>query len=299
MQPTESGEPTSGLFGSVRSHGRQFHEGLDLYPLERDRAGEARDPVFAALAGVVRHVSERAGASSYGRYVVLEHPGLSPAVYTLYAHLAAVAPGVVPGARVAAGATLGTMGRSAGGYTIPKERAHLHFEIGLRMTDAFQAWYDRRGFGSRNEHGLYNGMNLMGIDPLELFARHRAGGVSGLDEIFASLPTAVTLRIANPIEPDFVRRYPGLVAGDPTGQPVLVVVGGWEIDFGVTGVPVRWRRRGASEFVGWKRDEVRVVATNRELLAANRGRKLIETRRGVDMPGSDLLTVLEQLFGSR
>ena len=295
VQSTASGETTSGLFGSVRSQGLQFHEGLDLFPLTRDRSGEATDPVFAALAGVVRHVSTREGASSYGRYIVLEHPGMSPAVYTLYAHLAAVVPGVVPGVEVAVGATLGQMGRSAGGYTIPKDRAHLHFEIGLRMTDEFQAWYIRRGFGNRNEHGLYNGMNLMGIDPLELFARHRAGGVSSLDEVFSALPTAIKLRIANPVEPDFLRRYPSLISRHPTAE--LALGGGWEIDISPTGVPIRWRRLGTSEIVGWKLDEVRIVATDRALLAGNRGRKLVEIRKGVEVPGPDLRTVLELLFG--
>src|SRR4051812_34092478 len=37
VQPTVSGEPTSGLFGSVRSNGTQFHEGLDIKPVGRDR----------------------------------------------------------------------------------------------------------------------------------------------------------------------------------------------------------------------------------------------------------------------
>jgi hypothetical protein len=46
---------------------------------------------------VVRHINRKAGASNYGRYIVLEHPAESPPVYTLYAHLAEVAPGVAPG----------------------------------------------------------------------------------------------------------------------------------------------------------------------------------------------------------
>ncbi|MFH1498262.1 MAG: M23 family metallopeptidase [Verrucomicrobiota bacterium] len=90
VQPTVSGEVTSGLFGCVRSHGRQFHEGLDLSPVSRDRRGEATDPIYAVMSGVVRHVSRTAGDSSYGRYVVIEHPEITPTIYTLYAHLAAI-----------------------------------------------------------------------------------------------------------------------------------------------------------------------------------------------------------------
>jgi murein DD-endopeptidase MepM/ murein hydrolase activator NlpD len=290
VQPTESGEVTSGLFGSVRSGGRQFHEGLDLFPLQRDARGEAADDVFAALEGVVRHVSDRAGASSFGRYVVLEHPGESPPVYTLYAHLAEIDPSVRPGEKVKAGARLALMGRSAGGYTIPKSRAHLHFEIGVRMTDRFQAWYDSRKFGSKNEHGLYNGMNLMGMDPLEFFARHKAGGLRSLDEIFRETPAAVTLRIAHAGEPDFVTRYPGLA------KRSAALRGGWEIDLSATGVPVRWREVSLGEFGGWKPDEARVLRVDQPLLDANRGRELVRTVKGKPVPGRDLRTVLEQLF---
>jgi peptidoglycan LD-endopeptidase LytH len=293
VQPTESGELLSGLFGSVRSGGRQFHEGLDLFPLERDRKGEPVDPVFAAMAGVVRHISSREGASSYGRYVVLEHPEQSPPVYSLYAHLSRISPTLRVGQGVSAGESIGTMGRSAGGYTIPKQRAHLHFEIGLRVTDRFQEWYKARGFGSPNEHGLWNGMNLMGLDPLAFFARSRAGGLHSLDEIFAATPHALTLRIAEPGEPDFVRRYPSLVSPSAAGGT------GWEVAFSATGVPLRWRRLDAAEISGWKRGEIRIDKVDTELLRANRGRKLVEMRRGEPRPGDDLRSVLEQLWGAR
>lgn len=302
IQPTVSGVVTSGLFGSVRSGGAQFHEGLDLLPLERNRKGEPLDPVWAAMTGVVRHVNTRAGASSYGRYIVLEHPAHSPPVYTLYAHLAEIAPGIAPGVEVKAGAHLATMGHSAGGYTIPKDRAHLHFEIGVRMTDSFSSWYKRRGFGSPNEQGLYNGMNLMGLDPLDFFARRQAGGLLALDEVFCELPAAVTLRIAHPGTPDYLRRYPSLVVSGGPGDAAAVTsagAGGWEIDFSVTGVPVRWRRVAASELTGWKNGEVRVLSADKALLAQNRARKLVQTRRGVDEPGEDLRTVLEQVFDWR
>jgi len=295
VQPTVSGDPRSGLFGSVRSGGRQFHEGLDLFPVTRDRKGEAADPVGAALAGVVRYVSHSGGNSNYGRYVVLEHPLEKPAVYTLYAHLQEVRPGLLPGSLVAAGELLGTMGRSSSGSPIPKERAHLHFEIGLRATDNFAAWYADRGFGSPNPHGIWNGMNLLGVDPLALFTLHaKSGGLSRLTDFFADLPPALTLRIARSMEPDFVRRYPELV--QPNSDSGVASPGGWEITFTSSGLPFRWQRLGAGEVLGWKPGEVRILKVDASLLAENRGRKIARQRAGKWVPHEDLESILGQLF---
>jgi peptidoglycan LD-endopeptidase LytH len=293
IQPTVSGEVRSGLFGSVRSGGRQFHEGLDLFPIGRDARGEATDAVTAALSGIVRHIEPRPSASNYGRYVVLEHPEQSPPVYTLYAHLAAIAPGLAPGQTVAVGGRLGTMGRSAAGTPIPKERAHLHFEIGVRLTDDFQAWYRRQGFGSPNEQGLWNGMNLLGLDPLEFFEHARAGKLRSLDAVFASQPVAVTMRVARATTPDFLRRYPSLVADAGAMGGVRA---GWEISLNVVGVPVRWRALGASELVGWRAGEMRVIEVDEALLRANRGRQLVKMQAGRRVVDSDLATLLGQLF---
>lgn len=292
IQPTASGELRSGLFGSVRSGGRQFHEGIDLFPRERDAKGEALDEIRAAMAGVVRHVSAREGASSYGRYVVMEHPDQSPAVYTLYAHLARIEPGLRAGQVLAAGASLGVMGRSAGGYSIPRERAHLHFEIGVRMTDRFQDWYKATGFGSPNEHGLWNGMNLMGLDPLSFYERRRAGGLLRLAEVFAAEPVAVRARVARATEPDYARRYPVLLAegAPPPGA-------GWEVELSVTGVPLRLRRLAAADVADLRRGEVRIVEADMERLRANRGRQLVKISRGQPVADDDLVTVIEQLFG--
>ncbi len=292
LQHAGSGDPESGGFGGVRSAGRQFHEGIDIRPVARDRRGEATDPIFAAMDGVVRHVSTVAGNSSYGRYIVLEHPGATPAVYTLYAHLAKIAPGVRAGVAVKRGQTLGTMGRSAGGYTIPKDRAHLHFEIGLMMTRDFQAWYDARKFGSRNQHGVWNGMNLMGFDPLDFLDAWRARKVDTFEEYFARMDVAVRVRIATRRVPDFVERYPALVT-----KPRPMLVGGWEIAFHWTGLPVAWTPLTPAEMAGVATNHVEIVAMDRAVERADRSKTLVVQRRGKWVGARDLETVLQQLFG--
>ncbi|HLP26814.1 MAG TPA: M23 family metallopeptidase, partial [Acidobacteriota bacterium] len=263
VQPTVSGDPESGLFGCVRSGGAQFHEGLDIRPIKRDRRGEPADPVFAAMDGVVKHVSSSPGSSSYGRYIVVEHPEQTPAVYTLYAHLASIQSGVRPGARVQKGQTIGLMGRSAGGYAIPKERGHLHFEIGLRATDAFENWYAARRFGNRNEHGDYNGMNLMGIDPLDFLRQWRVGRVDTFQEYFDKLRPVVTLRVATTRVPDFIQRYPSLLR-----KPIRGLVAGWEVSCSGTGLPFAWTPLSSNEVIGMRAGDVRVVSADSAALRA-------------------------------
>lgn len=295
FQPTVSGLVESAGFGCVRNSGGRFHEGLDLKPIARDARGEAIDPVFAVMEGVVLHTNRIAGNSSYGRYIVIEHRQVTPAVITLYAHMASIAEEVQPGAKVRMGQTIGVMGRSAGGYTIPRERAHLHFEIGFWISENFQSWYDWRRFGSRNHHGHLNGMNLIGIDPLDFFDRFRSGQVTGFQSYLNSLPVAYTVRVRSNGIPDFVRRYPSLVEGSiPVGGP-----GGWEIDFTSYGLPKRWRALAADAPSLSRGGRVEVVAHNAEVAAIHACRNTLRHQRGGVTIGSHTERMLQLLFDFR
>jgi murein DD-endopeptidase MepM/ murein hydrolase activator NlpD len=295
LQHAGSGDPASGGFGGVRSGGTHFHEGIDIVPQSRDRRGEPIDDVFAAMTGVVRHINSSAGDSGYGRYIVLEHPEETPGVYTLYAHLARMAPGLRVGAVVKAGQVLGTMGHSSGGYSIPKDRSHLHFEIGLMITRDFQNWYGQKKFGSANEQGLWNGMNLMGIDPLDFLGLWRTRRVNTFQDYFAQMEPVVTVRIATLRTPDFVTRYPSLL----TKPLPLGPVGGWEIKFSWTGLPIAWTPLSALEVAGLPRDQPRILSVNAEAERRQRSKTLAVSRRGAWAVGKDLETVLQQLFGLR
>lgn len=295
VQPTVSGEVTSGLFGCVRSNGAQFHEGLDLKPISRDKRGEPTDEVYATMAGVVRHVNTKAGASSYGRYVVIEHTDLKPAVLTLYAHLASVAAGMREGDSVARGQVIATMGRSAGGYTIPKDRAHLHYEIGLMLTRRFQPWYDWKKFGSPNEQGLYNGMNMMGVDALDFFNEFRARRVNNFAEYFAQMSAVARMRVATGQVPDFVQRYPELL----TAEIPAAGVSGWDIKVNETGLPFSWTPLAATDVVGMRANEVRLLDVDAEALKRCRAKSIAVSRRGGYVPGRDLDTMLQLVFGLR
>lgn len=292
IQATASGVPESGLFGCVRNNGSRFHEALDLYPIKRDSRGEAADPVFAVLDGRVVHVSRVSGYSSYGRYVVIQHDGEVPAYHTLYAHLASVADGIAPGVRIEKGTVIGKMGRSAT-YSIPRERAHVHFEIGFRLTDDFQTWYDRQKFGSKNRHGNWNGMNLVSIDPLAFYKAIRTGEVTNLYEHLHRLPAAARIRVFTTQVPSFVATYPALVTKPYVGKDLVA----WDIAFTQYGVPKEWTPRFAEEGLTGKPGDVKVFAYNPPLLESQSCRHVLSLSGSKPSISSDTIKTLKKLFG--
>ena len=220
LQPTESGRLESGAFGMVRDDGHRFHEGLDIRPAGRTKSGEPTDLVFSAMEGVVTYVNARPNGT-YGRYVVMLHPRAELPVYTLYAHLASLQPGLKAGQTLAAGKVLGVMGRSSTSETaIPRERAHLHFEVGLMLSERFQAWYDADADnrGVPNHHGVFNGQNLIGFDPTLLLARSSAD----VRTLLRDQPVALAITLRPKRTPDFLTRYPALVSSTITFAMILI-----------------------------------------------------------------------------
>lgn len=293
IQPTVSGESRSGLFGCVRNGGSRFHEGLDLFPVKRTRSGEPADPVYSILPGRVVHVNAVAGYSSYGRYVVIEHDKEFPAYHTLYAHLAKVDSTIKPGTRVESGTRIGVMGRSAAGYIIPKERGHLHFEIGFRLTNQFQSWYDAQKFGSKNRHGNWNGMNLVSIDPLDFYRSVRSGKSSNLYQYLESLPAVARIRIFTTQIPDFVKNYSSLVSRPYDSAQVIA----WDIAFTQYGVPKEWTPRFREEGLEGRAGDVQIIAYDPRLLEPQTCRRVLELSGS--KPGLSGLTLgtLQKLFG--
>ncbi|MDR1789182.1 MAG: M23 family peptidase, partial [Opitutaceae bacterium] len=89
--------------------------------------------------------------------------------------------------------------------------------------------------------------------------------------------------------------YPALADG---GAP-LFPPRGWEVSLDWTGLPFRWRPLGADEVRGLRPGEWRLVATNGDVLRRERSKRLAVLRRGKWVPGRDLVSVMERLFGPR
>jgi murein DD-endopeptidase MepM/ murein hydrolase activator NlpD len=138
----------------------RFHEGIDIRPLHRDATGEPEDIIHAIAGGTVVYTNPSAGDSNYGRYVVIEHHLDGFPYYSLYAHLKTITVNI--GEAVDQGSPIAVMGHTGEG--IDRERAHVHLELNLLLSSHFSEWFPGHHAADINRHGIYNGINLAGID---------------------------------------------------------------------------------------------------------------------------------------
>lgn len=272
------GKPwTSGTFGCVRSGGRQLHEGIDIRPLQRDKHGEATDPVVATASGTVAYINRRAALSNYGIYVVVRHQVDGLEVYSLYAHLKSVQEGLSAGQPVRAGEALGILGRTANTRQgIDKSRAHLHFELNLFVNDQFSKWFAKHYPGQRDDHRIWNGQNLLGFDPAAVLLKQRAEGASfNLVKFLQASPEFCRVIVRDPSFP-WIRRYPALIEDNPGGKKEGVVA--YELVLNYVGIPFKVIPRTASEIP--KSGRYHLVSVNAEEAVKNSARDLVVKRGG-------------------
>ena len=268
---------TTGSFGCVRTDGRQIHEGIDIRCLQRDRHGEPVDPVMAAADGTVVYFSTRPSLSNYGKYIVVRHVIEGIEIYSLYAHLSEIQPGLAAGKPVRAGEVIGTMGRTSNtGETIIKDRAHVHFELNVFVNDGFSGWYKKNFPSQRNDHGIWNGQNLDGLDPREiLIAEHNPAAKFSLLN-FLRGQTELCRVFVRATNFPCLKRYPMLVLPNPTAQREGVA--GYEVALNYNGVAFALMPRAASEIHGQGRFQL--LSVNEAEEKANPCRHLLVQRRG-------------------
>jgi murein DD-endopeptidase MepM/ murein hydrolase activator NlpD len=208
----------------------RFHEGVDIRPLQRDERGEPTDPVRAIAAGVVAHTNVVPRFSNYGKYVVVEHRWDGCKYYSLYGHLRSIQ--VHVGQRVQQRDQLGVMGHTGEGLN--QARAHLHLELNLMLSRQFESWHDSLFKTDPNHQGIYNGMNLMGIDIARLYLALRERPSLAIPEFLSEEETLYRIRFPDSRHFDLLRFYPWMLAQKNAEKPVS-----WEISFNRAGVPLK------------------------------------------------------------
>ena len=206
----------------------KFHEGVDIKAVHRDARGEPLDTVWAVDDGRVVYVNRNARASSYGRYVVVEHIWSGMPFYSLYAHLGSAQ--VAEGQRVRQRQMLGKMGYTGRG--IDRRRAHVHFEINLMLNADFKRWHT--AYFRSNPHGLYNGVNLSGLNVAALYLELQRNRDLTIEEFLRSQEATYVVRVPNDGALDVHYRYPWLSEyGYDATAPSL------EISMAASGLPLR------------------------------------------------------------
>ncbi|MGI8821014.1 MAG: murein hydrolase activator EnvC family protein [Chthoniobacterales bacterium] len=242
----------------------RFHEGIDIKPMRRDAKGEPLDEVRAIAAGKVVYVNLVPGYSNYGKYVVVEHRWGGANYYSLYGHLASVA--VPAGTRVKGGDTLGIMGYTGEG--LDRARAHVHLELNLLLSREFEGWHAATFKNEPNHHGLYNGINLAGLDIAKLYLALRKEPALRVPEFLGREEVFFKVVVPAAQNFDLPQRYPWMLRGNAE-RPA----GSWEISFNQAGIPLRIAPRAetvaAAELSYSKKNRVNYAYLTRGMLAGS------------------------------
>jgi len=220
-------DPTNTSAGTVYT---RFHEGVDIKPVHRDANGEPLDQVRAIADGKVVHTNLVPRYSNYGCYVVIEHRWAGSNYYSLYGHLSAIT--AKPGQAVKKGQPIAVMGYTGKG--INRERAHVHLELNLLRSHNFESWHDTFFKNDPNHNGIYNGLNLVGLDIARLYlALHKNPSLTILqffdtEEIFYKVILPRSSHFELP------KLYPWLVHARAG-----VKMSSWEVSFARSGLPLK------------------------------------------------------------
>ena len=220
-------DPTDTAGGVVYT---RFHEGIDIRPLHRDAHGEPLDEVHAIADGKVVHVNPVPGYSNYGKYIVIEHRWGGSNYYSLYGHLSSIA--TQPGDAVKRGQRIAVMGYTGTGLN--RERAHLHLELNLMLSHEFEAWYNTFFRNDPNHNGIYNGMNLIGVDIAHLYlALHKNPSIT-IPEFLGREETFYKVTLPKSRHFELPKSYPWMFTTGGRNEK-----SSWEVSFAQSGVPLR------------------------------------------------------------
>jgi murein DD-endopeptidase MepM/ murein hydrolase activator NlpD len=207
----------------------RFHEGIDIRCIHRDAKDEPIDEVHAIADGKVVHTNMAASYSNYGKYIVIEHQWDGCSYYSLYAHLSAI--GVEPGQQVTRAQRIGMMGHTGNG--IDRPRAHLHLELNLMLSHRFESWYDTYFKTEPNRNGIYNGINLAGIDIARFYLALRKDPALTIPEFLSHEERFFKVRFPKSKYFELTKMYPWM-ASTPG-----VDARSWEVSFTQAGLPIR------------------------------------------------------------
>ncbi len=149
---------------------------------------------------------------------------------TLYGHLSSI--GVQPGDTVKHGQRIAVMGYTGTGLS--KERAHLHLELNLMLSREFESWYNAFFRNDPNHNGIYNGMNLAGLDIARLYlALHKNPSLT-IPEFLGREETFYKVTVPKARHFELPKLYSWMLTTGSRNEK-----SSWEVSFTQSGVPLK------------------------------------------------------------
>ena len=160
------------------------------------------------------------------------------------------------------------------------------------MNDRFAQWFKKSSPGQRNDHGNWNGQNMLGIDPKLVFLNSRAQGERFSLLQFVRSQTELCRVAVRKTDFSWLKRYPDLIRPNPTA--VKEGIAGYELALNFNGVPFEIIPRAESELKS--KSKYRLLSVNEKEYQANHCRRLVTQKgarwelatRGIDL--LDLIT---------
>jgi hypothetical protein len=148
----------------------------------------------------------------------------------LYGHLSSIV--VQPGDSVHRGQRIAVMGYT--GVGLNRARAHLHLELNLMLSHQFEAWYDTFFKNDPNHNGIYNGINLAGLDIARFYLALRKNPSLTIPEFLNDEETFYKVTLPKSSHFELPRLYPWMLTGSSRSEK-----SSWEVSFARSGLPLK------------------------------------------------------------
>jgi len=155
------------------------------------------------------------------------------------------------------------------------------------LNERFATWHKAAFPGERNDHGEWNGKNLVGIDPRGVLLGQQAQGDRFSLLAFIHQQTELCRVLVRGANLPWARRYPALVM--PNLRTAREGVAGYEILLNFNGLPYQLTPRAASEISGKARFQLLSVSESEQQknpcrrLVARKGSRWELTGHGVQL----------------
>ncbi|MGH8095242.1 MAG: hypothetical protein ACREIF_17545 [Chthoniobacterales bacterium] len=109
----------------------------------------------------------------------------------------------------------------------------MHVELNLLLSTHFEGWHEMAFPNEINHHGIYNGINLAGLDLPRLILALRDDPSLTIPAFLGKEETFYKVLVPNSPYFELPRRYPWMMEEAPNEKPAS-----WEVSFARSGLPL-------------------------------------------------------------